>query len=239
MYVSDIPELITLRTASRKKFHVDTVLFTQCIASWDDDAERHYTTSKIVFLYLLPLTITSAAYFQIVRVLWKSDNIPGHRYQREVCFISGSAVDSSRRYVAISGGPSAGTQAQLRSRRKAAKMLVCVVLMFALCYFPVHLLSILRYTVDIPQNDITVALSMLSHWLCYANSATNPLIYNFMSGKYRKEFRKTLTCCFIGKNDRICARSELTCRDCRLTQITSARTDTAHFGAATTSFDLD
>jgi hypothetical protein len=38
----------------------------------------------------------------------------------------------------------ASTEGQLRSRRKAAKMLVAVVVMFAFCYFPVHLLSILR-----------------------------------------------------------------------------------------------
>lgn len=36
------------------------------------------------------------------------------------------------------------TEGQLRSRRKAAKMLVAVVVMFAICYFPVHLLSLLR-----------------------------------------------------------------------------------------------
>lgn len=35
-------------------------------------------------------------------------------------------------------------EGQLNSRRKAAKMLVAVVLVFGICYFPVHLLSILR-----------------------------------------------------------------------------------------------
>lgn len=34
---------------------------------------------------------------------------------------------------------------QLASRRKAAKMLITVVLAFAVCYFPVHLLNISRY----------------------------------------------------------------------------------------------
>jgi hypocretin (orexin) receptor 2 len=34
---------------------------------------------------------------------------------------------------------------QLSARRKAARMLITVVVAFAVCYFPVHLLNILRY----------------------------------------------------------------------------------------------
>ena len=34
---------------------------------------------------------------------------------------------------------------QINSRRKAAKMLVAVVIMFGLCFFPGHLYNILRY----------------------------------------------------------------------------------------------
>ena len=33
---------------------------------------------------------------------------------------------------------------QVESRKKAAKMLVAVVIMFGLCFFPVHLLNIVR-----------------------------------------------------------------------------------------------
>lgn len=46
-------------------------------------------------------------------------------------------------------------------------------------YFPIF-----RYTIDIGQNEVVTVLSLFSHWLCYANSAVNPVIYNFMSGKY-------------------------------------------------------
>lgn len=109
-----------------------------------------------------------------------------------------------------SSGPAANssTMGQLRARRKAAKMLVAVVVMFAVCYFPVHLLNILRYelagsyvkianadnriivewqncryTVAPDQSNTISVLSLISHWMCYANSAVNPVIYNFMSGK--------------------------------------------------------
>lgn len=34
------------------------------------------------------------------------------------------------------------------------------------------------------SNDLTNILSSLVHLLYYANSAINPLIYNFMSGEY-------------------------------------------------------
>ena len=36
------------------------------------------------------------------------------------------------------------TDTQIQSRKKAAKMLIAVVVMFGVCYLPVHLLNILR-----------------------------------------------------------------------------------------------
>jgi len=40
-----------------------------------------------------------------------------------------------------------------------------------------------RYAVGLPHNEYTTAAALISHWLCYFNSAINPVIYNFMSGK--------------------------------------------------------
>jgi hypocretin (orexin) receptor 2 len=55
-----------------------------------------------------------------------------------------AALSASRRNT-LNTNANITTEGQLRSRRKAAKMLVAVVIMFAVCYFPVHVLSILRY----------------------------------------------------------------------------------------------
>lgn len=44
----------------------------------------------------------------------------------------------------------------------------------------------------IPQTDLTSTISMLSHCICYLNSAINPIIYNYMNSecfsKYDREF---------------------------------------------------
>ncbi|XP_061500877.1 neuropeptide SIFamide receptor isoform X1 [Anopheles gambiae] len=187
-FLSDLPEFLVL-TTRRKKLRFDIKLFTQCVATWDNETEKTFYIVKFVLLYTLPLLFMTVAYFQIVRVLWRSDTIPGHRESRnQPC-----GIHSTRTTLNCVGNTS--TMGQLRARRKAAKMLVAVVIMFAGCYFPVHMLNVARYTVDIGQSDIVAVLSLFSHWLCYANSAVNPVIYNFMSGKFRREFKNALEKC--------------------------------------------
>nr|QRN45465.1 allatotropin receptor [Carausius morosus] len=192
----DIPELIVLKTQRRPELRVDTLYLTQCVSSWTESSDMTFHAVKALVLYTLPLLFMAVAYCQIVRVLWSSDNIPGHleTVNQRVSTYDSTALNSTRRQT-LNSNANTTTECQLRSRRKAAKMLVAVVIMFAVCYFPVHLLNILRYTVNIPQTDVTTAISSLSHWLCYANSAVNPVIYNFMSGKFRREFKRTILQC--------------------------------------------
>jgi hypothetical protein len=78
VFVSDVPELMVLQTQSRKELPIETHFFTQCVPSWSDRSEMTFHVMKAVLLYTLPLIFMSVAYCQIVRVLWRSDNIPGH-----------------------------------------------------------------------------------------------------------------------------------------------------------------
>ncbi|XP_012060050.1 PREDICTED: orexin receptor type 1-like [Atta cephalotes] len=181
----DIPELLVLHTVPSNS-RVQTILFTQCVCAWSQESQTTFTIVKLIFLYTMPLLFMSVAYWQIVRVLWKSD-IPGHNLSTRICRST---------EIPLSGG--GNPEGQLRSRRKAAKMLVAVVITFAICFFPVHLLSILRCTMALPSNQWTIAISLIAHWLCYFNSAVNPVIYNFMSGKFRKEFKRTFRCSHNG-----------------------------------------
>ncbi|XP_075985668.1 orexin receptor type 2-like [Anticarsia gemmatalis] len=167
------PELVVLSTEKLVPLRFELEYLTQCIATWSPRSDLVWHVIKVLFIYTLPLLLMTVAYVQIVKVLWRSDKIPG---QAETVKLASAE------------------QTQLRSRRKAAKMLVAVVIMFAVCYFPVHLLSVLRYTLDMEQNDVITCLALVSHVMCYANSAVNPVIYNFMSGKFRREFRRAFCC---------------------------------------------
>ncbi|XP_061724288.1 orexin receptor type 2-like [Cydia pomonella] len=78
--------------------------------------------------------------------IWRSDNIPGHSESHQLCTTPTGQNNwlAAKRRTTPSIHANASTEGQLRSRRKAAKMLVAVVVMFAVCYFPVHLISVLR-----------------------------------------------------------------------------------------------
>ena len=70
---TDIPELIILDTrSSRPEIRIETIYFTQCVATWDAHTDLINQSVKFALLYALPLLFVSATYYQIVRVLWRS-----------------------------------------------------------------------------------------------------------------------------------------------------------------------
>lgn len=49
------------------------------------------------------------------------------------------------------------------------------------CFFPYRVFGMFTHTED---RETVYAWFTFSHWLVYANSAANPIIYNFLSGKF-------------------------------------------------------
>ncbi|XP_047540080.1 orexin/Hypocretin receptor type 1-like [Vanessa atalanta] len=193
----NVPEFVVLQVQKNMELRFDAQYFMQCTPTWSDESDLKWHIIKALFLYTFPLLLMMIAYCQIVRVLWRSDNIPGHTESHTLCPASGqNNWLAANRRTTPSIHANASTEGQLRSRRKAAKMLVAVVIMFAVCYFPVHLLSVLRVAYEVKQSEIMTCIALISHVMCYANSAVNPLIYNFMSGKFRREFHRSYFKCF-------------------------------------------
>ena len=62
-------------------------------------------------------------------------------------------------------GRNSSSEPQLLARRKAAKMLIAVVVMFGICYLPVHLLNILRWVTKMSTCPVIC-------WIHWGNSCS-------------------------------------------------------------------
>ncbi|CAG9766133.1 unnamed protein product [Ceutorhynchus assimilis] len=196
-FVCEIPETIYLVAEPYEEFKI---YLTQCTPTWDDKTDIVFMIVRMAMFYFFPLILMSIAYIQIIRILWSNTE------SNQATLPANSTGSGSAN--AFSMNMNSSTEGQLKSRKKAAKMLVAVVAMFALCFLPVHVISILRLTTELTNSDGNRALSSISHWLCYANSAVNPIIYNFMSGKFRQEFKSAFfQCSQSNKTDRNLSRT--------------------------------
>lgn len=89
----------------------------------------------------------------------------------------------------------------LKQRREVAKAVFCLVLIFALCWFPLHLSRLLKWTIysskDTSRCELLNFLLVLDHLgmnLATINSCINPIILYFVSKKFKNCFKSCLCC---------------------------------------------
>ena len=82
----------------------------------------------------------------------------------------------------------------LRSRQSAIRMLILIVITFAVCNFPYYLRRICQYYVS--SYDISSSfnqfLTPITFLLMYTNCAVNPILYAFLSKNFRTSFKDLL-----------------------------------------------
>ncbi|XP_060887526.1 endothelin-1 receptor-like isoform X1 [Labrus mixtus] len=94
----------------------------------------------------------------------------------------------------------------LKQRREVAKAVFCLVLIFALCWFPLHLSRLLKRTVYKPHDahrcellNFLLVLDYFSINMATINSCINPIILFFVSKKFKNCFKSCLCCwCYSG-----------------------------------------
>ena len=76
--------------------------------------------------------------------------------------------------------------------RQVIKMLMVVVILFAVCWLPLHLFNIILDFVPQLRNEdqpeassIVVAVYTTVHWVAMSNSFVNPIIYCFLNDSFR------------------------------------------------------
>lgn len=78
------------------------------------------------------------------------------------------------------------------------RMLIVVVIVFAICWSPILILNVLTAFELAPALNYghMKAVRTALHLLSYANSCVNPIIYGFMSENFRSSFREAILKCF-------------------------------------------
>lgn len=79
-------------------------------------------------------------------------------------------------------------------KRHAGRMLVLVVVLFALLWLPVHIHLLDYYFDELPSGRAYMAATVLFSCLAYFNSCVNPIIYNRTSKEFRDAFMEVCGC---------------------------------------------
>lgn len=125
-----------------------------------------FQISFFVTSYVLPLALICGLYLCMLLRLWRG--------------------------VAPGGRVSAESR---RGKRRVTRMVVVVVATFAICWFPIQIILVLK---SLDRYEITtfgVMIQIISHVLAYMNSCVNPILYAYLSENFRKAFRKMIYCC--------------------------------------------
>ncbi|UXI21734.1 nuclear pore complex protein Nup85 [Sarcoptes scabiei] len=132
------------------------------------DQSQMFTIVSFVLTFALPVSILTFVYFSM-----------GHKIFRHSTPGNSDLVRDRQ---------------QQSSKIKIIKMLVTIVVLFVVCWLPLHVLNLFIYFArDLLEKvfksqigfTIYVAISFTAHWFSVANSFVNPFIYCFMSENFR------------------------------------------------------
>ncbi|XP_007245560.1 neuromedin-B receptor [Astyanax mexicanus] len=129
--------------------------------------------SIMIFLvyFLIPLGIISVYYYHIARTLIKSaHDMPGE------------VSEHSKR--------------QMETRKRLAKIVLVFVGLFALCWFPNHVLYMYRsfHYRQIDTSLLHLIITLLARVLSFSSSCVNPFALYLLSESFRRHFNSQLMC---------------------------------------------
>ena len=82
-----------------------------------------------------------------------------------------------------------------KSKRKVVRLLVVIVLVFAICWFSSYINQYIWFVRPELSNSLPAEVQLCFLWLGHANSAINPCLYILLNSKFREELVTITTCC--------------------------------------------
>ncbi|XP_013403735.1 thyrotropin-releasing hormone receptor-like [Lingula anatina] len=169
--------------------------YNACDYKLERDQYFIYYLVDLVMFYIFPLCLTALLYFLIGRVLLLSEEEGSVRNRNKTKVIATCQTNSNRatKEEELRGLRNRGKGIQ-PSTKQVLKMLIVVVVLFALLWLPYRALVVYNSVAAVRFDSIWFL--MFCRHLISVNSAINPIIYNIMSTKFREAFRKACIACY-------------------------------------------
>ncbi|XP_069800069.1 G-protein coupled receptor 83-like [Dendropsophus ebraccatus] len=140
-----------------------------CIPDFPEPSDlfwKYLDLATFLLLYLLPLLIITITYSRLAKKLWMRNAI---------------GDITTEQYIT-----------HRKNKKKSIKMLVLVVVVFAVCWFPLNCYVVLISSLGIKtKNAIYFAL----HWFAMSSTCYNPFIYCWLNDSFRLELKSLITMC--------------------------------------------
>ncbi|XP_075439520.1 G-protein coupled receptor 83-like [Ascaphus truei] len=147
----------------------ETTIRSLCIPDFPEPADlfwKYLDLSTFLLLYLLPLLIITITYSRLAKKLWMRNAI---------------GDITTEQYIT-----------HRKNKKKSIKMLVLVVVVFAVCWFPLNCYVVLISSLGIKTKN---ALYFALHWFAMSSTCYNPFIYCWLNESFRLELKSLLSMC--------------------------------------------
>ncbi|KAM4672107.1 LOW QUALITY PROTEIN: pyroglutamylated RF-amide peptide receptor [Amazona ochrocephala] len=170
-------------------------VYVCCLEEWASPIyQKVYTTFILVILFLLPLVLMLFLYTKIGYELWLKK-------------VGGASVHQTIHESEMSKIS--------RRKKRAIVMMVMVVLLFAVCWAPFHVIHVMiEYSnFEREYDDVTVKMIFaIVHIIGFLNSICNPIVYAFMNENFKKKFLSAVCFCFVKESASPTSYSGITMR---------------------------
>ncbi|XP_043560982.1 probable G-protein coupled receptor 83 [Chiloscyllium plagiosum] len=153
-----------------------------CLHNFPQPADlywKYMDLSTFILLYVLPLLIITVAYTTVAKKLWLRNAIGDITVEQYF--------------------------AHRRKKIMTLKMLMLVVVVFAVCWFPLNCYVVLISSKAINTNN---AIYFAFHWFAMSSTCYNPFIYCWLNANFRGELKSLLDMC---KRQRVTHSQPLPC----------------------------
>ncbi|GAB1290890.1 Pyroglutamylated RFamide peptide receptor-like [Apodemus speciosus] len=162
-------------------WHVQRLEHICCLEEWSSPVhQKIYTTFILVTLFLLPLLLLSVLYGKIGYELWIKKRVGDGSVLRTI---------HGKEMFKIA-----------RRKKRAVIMMVTVVVLFAVCWAPFHIVHMMIEYSNFEKEYDEVTIKMIFaivQIIGFFNSICNPIVYALMNENFKKNFVSAVCYCIV------------------------------------------